>query len=132
MLLLAMLAALACGSTSDPTPEPSATSLPEAAPTAEPSPEREADAAELRIVSIAFDLGIQDFAHQNATVTVGSEVVWTNRDNAAHTTTGKGGDWDSGRLGNGQSFAFKFTKAGSFGYFCSIHTNMTGTITVEN
>ncbi len=133
MLPLALLVALACGSTSDPTPEATATSVSEAPPAAEPTATSQFEpVGTLPIVAVAFDLDIKDFTHQSKTVTVGSEVVWTNRDDAGHTTTGKGGDWDSGRLANGESFAFKFANTGTFDYFCSIHTSMTGTITVEN
>jgi plastocyanin len=38
---------------------------------------------------------------------------------------------NSGNIaGSGGVFAHTFNTAGSFGYHCAIHTNMTGTITV--
>jgi plastocyanin len=34
-------------------------------------------------------------------------------------------------LDTGEKFSFTFTKPGQFGYFCSIHPHMTGTIVVK-
>jgi len=74
------------------------------------------------------------------TVRVGQQVVWVNNDSAPHTTTSgscPGGTctptpgWDSGTLNSGQSFAFTFTTAGTFNYFCRIHgASMQGTVVV--
>jgi plastocyanin len=50
------------------------------------------------------------------------------------TNPGGGGgavELNSGNIaGSGGVFAHTFNTAGSFGYHCAIHTNMTGTITV--
>jgi plastocyanin len=56
----------------------------------------------------------------------------TNDDQVQHTWTSVSGpaSWDSGSLNPGATFSFTFTKAGSYSYKCSIHTFMTGTITV--
>ncbi len=85
---------------------------------------------------------IQGFAFNPGTITVrvGQQVVWVNRDSAPHTSTSgscSGGTctpapgWDSGTLNPGQSFAFTFTSAGTFSYFCRIHgASMQGTVVV--
>jgi plastocyanin len=66
------------------------------------------------------------------TITVGTTVKVTNDDRVQHTWTSVSGpaSWDSGLLDPGGSFSVTFTKAGSYSYNCSIHTFMTGTITV--
>lgn len=106
-------------------PPPSATPAP--APTATPAP-----AAVVSSSGPATNVNIQDFAHQDLTVQVGTTVVWTNQDGAGHTTTDTQGLWDSGRLGQGGTFSFTFTEAGVFSYFCSIHRSMTAEVTVNN
>jgi plastocyanin len=39
--------------------------------------------------------------------------------------------FDSGTLAQGETFEFTFEEAGEFDFFCSVHPDMTGTITVE-
>jgi plastocyanin len=83
-------------------------------------------------VSGETKIEIVNFAFDPATVTVpvGTTVKWTNEDSATHTITSDSGDWDSGKLMNGQSFSHTFTQSGSFSYHCSIHASMKGTIEV--
>jgi plastocyanin len=59
-------------------------------------------------------------------------VIVTNRDQTVHTWTSTSGpgSWNSGDLNPGASFSFTFAAAGTYHYQCSIHTFMTGTITV--
>jgi len=61
---------------------------------------------------------------------VGDTVMWTNNGGVTHTTTAKGGVWDSGNLAPGASFSFTFTTSGIFKYRCQIHHQMTGGIQV--
>lgn len=73
------------------------------------------------------------FSPVNVSVKAGTKVTWTNNDSAAHTVTetdGKTGP-SSGNLANGDSYSFTFTKPGIYHYDCSIHPNMTGTVTVN-
>jgi plastocyanin len=68
-------------------------------------------------------------------VAKGTKVTWTNKDSAAHTVTSgtrptKDGTFD-GQLPGGGTFSFTFTAAGTFSYFCSIHSSMNGTVTVK-
>jgi plastocyanin len=77
---------------------------------------------------------ISNFAYQPATVTiqVGDTVTWTNLDAAAHTATDTGpqGLFD-GVIDQGESFSYTFTQAGTFNYFCTFHTEMSGTVIVQ-
>jgi plastocyanin len=70
-------------------------------------------------------------------VTVGTTVLWTNRDPIAHTVTSgvpglPDGKWDSQLNGAGVTFAWTFTVAGTFPYYCRFHAGvMHGTIVVR-
>lgn len=80
-------------------------------------------------------VNIKNFAFSpvNISVKAGTKVTWTNNDSAPHTVTetdGKTGP-SSGNLSNGDSYSFTFTKPGIYHYDCSIHPNMTGTVTVN-
>ncbi len=70
------------------------------------------------------------FAPAGLTVKVGGTVTWTNADSATHTVTADNGSFDSGHLAPGTTFKQTFAKAGTYAYHCSIHSSMTGTITV--
>ncbi len=83
------------------------------------------------------DLPGGDFAFQPQIVyaTLGDTVRWVNQSLATHTTTSgvtptPDGLWNSGFLGSGAQFSRVFGAMGSFRYFCSIHTTMTGLVRV--
>jgi plastocyanin len=134
-LAAVLLIAAACGDddddagstpTDDTTPTATATATATAAPTETSTPEpTEAPGDAVQRAAIV------DFTHVSITVAVGDTVRWTNGDDAPHTTTSSDGDWDSGTLANGGTFENTFTTAGAFAYVCTIHSSMTGTITVE-
>ena len=65
------------------------------------------------------------------TVKVGTTVTWTNGDDIPHTVVSKDGVFKSQVLDTGDRFSFTFAKPGQFGYFCSLHPHMTGTIVVK-
>jgi len=84
------------------------------------------------------DVGIVDFAYSpaNVTINVGDTVHWVNNGSFPHTSTSgvsptPDGIWDSGLLGSGASYSRTFDTAGTFPYFCTLHTFMTGTVTVQ-
>jgi plastocyanin len=74
------------------------------------------------------------FAPKNVTVKVGSSVTWVNKD-GTHTVTADDGSFQSPNLTAGKSFSKKFTKAGTYRYYCSFHggaggADMSGVVTV--
>lgn len=75
---------------------------------------------------------ILNYAFNPASITVapGTTVVWTNRDNVAHTVTADDGSWGSGTLAQGGMFSHTFTTAGTYAYHCAIHPGMTGSVIV--
>jgi plastocyanin len=76
---------------------------------------------------------ISNFTFNKPVVTVkpGTTVTWTNADDIPHTVTSKNGVFKSKVLDTGDHFSFTFAKAGQFGYFCSLHPHMTGTVIVK-
>ena len=85
----------------------------------------------------ANEIWIQGNAFRPAskTIVAGTTITWVNKDNISHTaTSGAGsptGSFDSGTLGNGQSFSFTFDSTITYNYYCKLHTNMRGTIIVQ-
>jgi plastocyanin len=77
---------------------------------------------------------IANFAFSPVSITVkkGTQVTWTNQDSTSHTVTendGKNGP-SAPPLNQGQTYSFTFNEVGTFRYHCSIHPEMTGTVTV--
>ncbi len=71
------------------------------------------------------------FSPRQLRVHPGDIVVWTNRDDVAHTVVAFGKQFRSGVLDPGKSFRFTVKQVGVFHYRCSIHPEMVGTITVK-
>ena len=81
----------------------------------------------------AIAVRIDNFTFKDAVVTVkrGSTVTWTNGDDIPHTVVAKDGSFKSKVLDTGERFSFTFATPGQFGYYCSLHPHMTGTIVVK-
>jgi plastocyanin len=84
-------------------------------------------------VPAAAVVQIGNFTFKNPLVMVkpGTTVTWTNGDDIPHTVVSKDGVFKSKVLDTGDRFSFTFAKPGQFGYFCSLHPHMTGTIVVK-
>jgi nitrite reductase (NO-forming) len=71
-----------------------------------------------------------------AQVSVGGTVTWSNDDSQPHTVTSgenvtPDGNFDSGIMAPAATFEHTFTEAGEFPYFCLLHPNMVGTVSVS-
>lgn len=114
----ALLAAVAIAAACSSPAAPAATSAPPAAAAA------------------STNIDVQGFKFPpNTDVAVGTKVTWTNKDSVGHTVTSgtrpnKDGKFD-GQLDASGTFSFTFTAAGTYQYFCTIHSSMNGTITVK-
>ena len=75
-------------------------------------------------------------------VSIGDTVTWTNDDSQPHTVTSGINGQPDGRfdsspnfnplLASRQTFEYAFTEAGEYPYFCQLHPNMVGTVSVIN
>src|SRR4051795_11614489 len=92
-----------------------------------------ADMARAAPTPAAASVEIGNFTFKSPVMTVrpGTTVTWTNGDDIPHTVVSKDGAFKSKVLDSGDRFSFTFAKPGQFGYYCSIHPHMTGTIIVK-
>jgi len=79
-------------------------------------------------------LDIKDFRFSPTEITIKKDttVTWTQKDSVPHTVTTTSGpeSFDSGTLSQGEEFSYTFQKTGTYEYYCSIHPNMKGKVTV--
>jgi len=80
----------------------------------------------------AWSVSIQDyfFDPADAAVEPGSTITWTNNGDEPHTVTADDGSFDSGVLNPGDSFTLAFEGQGTVTYYCAIHPEMVGSVTV--
>lgn len=78
-------------------------------------------------------MSIRDYVYAPDPVRVraGQPVTWTNGDSVPHTATDPGGAWGTGSLAQGQSASVTFSTPGSYGYVCTLHPTMHGTVVVS-
>jgi Icc protein len=70
------------------------------------------------------------FSPTTASVTAGTTVTWTNRDDVPHNIVSTTRRFKSPVLDTDERFSHAFDVPGSYEYFCSIHPRMTGRIEV--
>jgi plastocyanin len=113
------LAAAGCGSSND-----SSTSTSSGSTSSASSSSSGGGGVAIKMQNIAFD-------PKDVTVKVGQKVTWTNDDSTNHNVTAESGaSFKSKDFGNGGTFSFTPTKAGTINYVCTLHPGMTATLTV--
>jgi len=126
--------------TASPTPSPRASRSPSPSakprrthapsPTPSPTPAATRKAATYGVSQVTGDR----FSPSTLTLRVGDYVLVTDKDNVApHTFTIDALNVDSGGMSQGDTYRYRFLKAGTFDFICSYHENvgMTGTVTVK-
>jgi plastocyanin len=84
----------------------------------------------------ASTLTTDAFSPNPIQVSVGTTVTWTNNDAQPHTVSSgenatPNGLFDSPIMAPQATFEHTFTEAGEFPYFCTLHPNMVGTVSVS-
>ncbi len=76
---------------------------------------------------------IKEHKYRPATLTVqaGTTVTWVNHDEDVHTVTSSSQAFASRGIDTDETFAYTFTKPGTYTYFCSLHPLMNATIVVK-
>lgn len=75
------------------------------------------------------------FSPAEVTIAAGCSVAWTQTSSTNHTTTNTtpslGSLWNSGNIGQNNTYTREFSSAGTFPYKCTRHAGQLGTITVQ-
>ena len=133
LCLVACSPAASTGTASVSPPEPALTAPPSAPASNDAgsaggvcAPSSEPGTVEARMTGNAFSPG-------TIQAKVGDVITWTNGDGVPHTATYKDDPaCTTERLGQGESGGLTFSAAGTYAFFCQIHTDMTGTIEVTS
>ena len=83
----------------------------------------------------AHTVSIQNFGFERSMLKAGEVLAWTNVDGVPHTITSgsrgqASGEFDSGPIAPGQSFAVRFDRPGEYSFTCTLHPFMTATVVV--
>ena len=70
------------------------------------------------------------FAPAQISAHVGDTIEWTNDDIVAHTATARNGAWDV-MVGPNSKGSITLKSPGTIEYYCRLHPNMVGSITVS-
>jgi plastocyanin len=95
-----------------------------------------ATATSVSIVPGASTLTTDAFSPNPIQVSVGTTVTWTNNDAQPHTVNAgenatPSGLFDSPIMAPQATFEHTFTQAGEVPYYCMLHPNMVGTVSVS-
>lgn len=71
------------------------------------------------------------FTPNTVSISVGSTVMWTNKDNAPHAVVADGGAFSSGAIAPSGQYSYAFPTAGTFTYHDSSNPSMVGTVNVS-
>ena len=81
-------------------------------------------------IARAVSIGDNFFEPTAATIEPGDSVTWTNNGAVPHTVTAENGLFDSGVLDPGESYTVDFDGQGTLAYYCTLHPEMRGSLTV--
>lgn len=79
----------------------------------------------LPVLAATADVDIRGGEYIPASLTVeeNTTVIWTNYDEVAHTVTGTGGLFDSGRIEQNKTFNYTFADTGTYPYGCTLNAS---------
>jgi plastocyanin len=86
-----------------------------------------AESAGTRVEIKAHRFGVPEL-----TVPVGTTVTWINHDDDPHTVTSTDNVFRSPGLDTDETWAYTFTRPGTYPYYCTLHPLMTGTVIVRS
>jgi plastocyanin len=78
----------------------------------------------------SVSIGDNFFEPADAAIEPGDTVTWTNNGTVPHTVTAENGLFDSGVLNPGESYTVDFDGQGIVPYYCTVHPEMRGSLTV--
>jgi len=81
--------------------------------------------------SVQIIMNNRSYDPKTVTIGLGGTVTWVNQEALRHDVVADNGEFNSGLFGEGETFSFTFSAAGTYPYHCSIHPGMTGTVIVQ-
>jgi len=81
--------------------------------------------------SVTIEIRGFAYAPRTLTIAAGTTVTWRNLDPEPHTVRSGDELVRSGALDQDETYSVRFDKPGTYHYGCSIHPQMSGTITVQ-
>ncbi len=78
----------------------------------------------------SVSIGDNFFDVADVFVEPGTTVYWSNDGQVPHTVTADDGSFDSGQLNPGDSYIVTFLGSGRLSYYCQLHPEMVGSVTV--
>lgn len=131
VIVAALVSLSACGSfDSDATPPTDALAETSADVTADSSGDSTVDVAG---AENTVTISRSRFDNTELRVPAGTTVTFVNTDGFDHTITSKDGspvEFDSGTIGQDETFEFTFEEPGEYPYFCQIHPTMRAVVIV--
>ncbi|MDH3247434.1 MAG: cupredoxin domain-containing protein [Acidimicrobiia bacterium] len=79
---------------------------------------------------VSIDVGDRIYLPASVTVSPGTAITWRNIDSSPHTVTDRAGSFDSGIFDTGGTYTRTFDTPGTYQYFCTLHSDMVGTVSV--
>jgi plastocyanin len=131
LLALLTLAAAGCGGSDNNGSSSSSSSAPSTSSSGSGSSSGGTAAPASGAGDVTIKMQSIQFAPKTRAVKLGQTVKWVNDDGVDHNVTAESGaSFKSNDFGQGGTFTFKPTKAGTITYSCTIHPGMTGSLKV--
>ena len=81
---------------------------------------------------VRIEIKAHGFETPELTVPTGTTVTWINHDDDSHTVTSTANVFRSPGLDTDESYAYTFTRPGTYEYYCTLHPMMTGKVIVRS
>jgi plastocyanin len=132
LAITAVLSLAACAGGSTPATGVASSPVPAAsAPAASADSGAGACASSTAAGTVQASMAGRAFSPTTIQAKVGDVITWTNNDTLPHTATlTDDPTCTTENLGAGASGSLTFSAAGSYAFFCKVHSDMTGTIEV--
>ncbi len=102
-------------------------------PPVTPTPSGASATSTVSPASVVIEVSVVNFGFEPASIEVaaGTRVVWRNESPTTHTVTAKDGLFGSGLLEPGRTYAVVLERPGTHEYWCLLHPEMVGRVTVR-
>jgi plastocyanin len=133
LVLIGLLALTACGGDDTGANESAAITASSTTTATNPTADATIDDAAATADAARVTISRSRFDNVELRVPAGTTVVFENTDPFAHTITSTDAspvEFDSGEIGQDETFEFTFDESGEYAYFCRIHPTMRAVVIV--